>query len=141
MRIASWNVNSVRTRLDQVLTWLKQAQPDVLCLQETKVADELFPHAAFDELGYRRYEWKCDSLNAPSRAAALRLGFTFEGHFRQATIYKNRNRDTDWLSILDSEWPAIRQGFEAWLAESNFDAGGSQRAALADLIKAKRKAA
>jgi RimJ/RimL family protein N-acetyltransferase len=113
-------------------------------LQRTRMATEamyLMMARVFDDLGYRRYEWKCDSLNAPSRAAALRLGFTFEGHFRQATIYKNRNRDTDWLSILDSEWPAIRQGFEAWLAESNFDAGGSQRAALADLIKAKRKAA
>ncbi|MEO1200439.1 MAG: GNAT family protein [Pseudomonadota bacterium] len=84
----------------------------------------------FDELGYRRYEWKCDALNAPSRRAAKRLGFSFEGLFRQATIYKGRNRDTAWFSILDTEWPAIRAGFEAWLAPDNFDPDGRQKAPL-----------
>ena len=113
-------------------------------LQRTRMATEamhLMMARVFDELGYRRYEWKCDALNAPSRAAALRLGFTYEGHFRQATMYKNRNRDTDWLSILDSEWPALKQAFAAWLDESNFDADGKQRATLSSLIDAKRKAA
>ncbi len=85
------------------------------------------------ELGYRRYEWKCDSLNAPSRAAALRLGFTFEGIFRQAVIYKGRSRDTAWYSIVDKEWPALKAAFEAWLDPSNFDAGGQQRRRLEDL--------
>jgi len=87
----------------------------------------------FDELGYRRYEWKCDSLNAPSRAAAERLGFRFEGIFRQATVYKQRNRDTAWFSILDSEWPGLKQGFERWLAPENFDASGKQKRQLTEL--------
>jgi RimJ/RimL family protein N-acetyltransferase len=87
----------------------------------------------FDELGYRRYEWKCDALNGPSQDAARRLGFSFEGVFRQATIYKGRNRDTAWFSILDSEWPTIRQAFEAWLDPANFDENGAQRRRLADL--------
>ena len=69
----------------------------------------------FDELGYRRYEWKCDALNAPSRAAAERLGFRFEGVFRQATLYKGRNRDTAWYAVIDNEWPARKAAFEAWL--------------------------
>ena len=85
----------------------------------------------FDELRYRRYEWKCDSLNAPSRAAARRYGFAFEGIFRNATIYKGRNRDTAWFSIIDTEWPQIRAAFEAWLHPSNFDGRGQQRRALA----------
>ncbi len=113
-------------------------------LQRTRMATEamyLMMARVFDELGYRRYEWKCDSLNAPSRSAALRLGFTYEGHFRQATMYKNRNRDTDWLSILGSEWPALKQAFATWLDESNFDAAGGQRIALATLIAENRKAA
>jgi hypothetical protein len=87
---------------------------------------------AFDELGYRRYEWKCNSLNAPSVAAAKRLGFTFEGTFRQAMVVKGRNRDTTWLSILDSEWPAQRRAFERWLAPENFDAQGQQRRSLGE---------
>ena len=87
----------------------------------------------FDELGYRRYEWKCDALNAPSRAAALRLGFRFEGIFRQAVVYKNRNRDTAWFSIIDSEWPALKAAFEAWLHPDNFDDAGMQRRSLGDL--------
>lgn len=85
---------------------------------------------AFEELGYRRYEWKCDALNAPSRRAAERLGFVYEGTFRQATVYKGRSRDTSWFSIIDSEWPAIRAAFERWLAPENFGADGSQRSAL-----------
>ncbi|QEE38061.1 MULTISPECIES: GNAT family protein [unclassified Methylobacterium] len=88
---------------------------------------------AFDDLGYRRYEWKCDSLNAPSRAAALRLGFTFEGLFRNAVVVKGRSRDTAWFSITDAEWPRIRAGFAAWLDPANFDAEGRQRRGLAEL--------
>lgn len=84
----------------------------------------------FDELGYRRYEWKCDALNAPSRNAAERLGFAFEGVFRQATHYKGRNRDTAWYAIIDTEWPRIRDAFEAWLAPDNFDSKGQQRKPL-----------
>jgi hypothetical protein len=87
------------------------------------------------DLGYRRYEWKCDALNAPSRAAALRLGFTFEGVFRQATVYKGRNRDTAWFSIVDREWPRIDAGFRAWLDPANFDAAGRQRLRLRDLLQ------
>ena len=85
------------------------------------------------EAGYRRYEWKCHALNAASRAAAERLGFTFEGVFRQDAIYKQRSRDTAWYSIIDSEWPAARDAFEAWLAPDNFDGDGRQRRALAEL--------
>ncbi|MDU8926896.1 GNAT family protein [Alisedimentitalea sp. MJ-SS2] len=81
----------------------------------------------FDELGYRRYEWKCDALNAPSRKAAERLGFTYEGTFRQATHYKGRNRDTAWYAILDSEWPAQKARFQAWLQPANFDEDGRQK--------------
>lgn len=88
---------------------------------------------AFDELGYRRYEWKCDSLNAPSRAAALRYGFTFEGIFRQAILYKGRNRDTAWFSITDKEWPVVKQAFERWLDPANFDAEGRQKQSLATI--------
>ena len=84
----------------------------------------------FDDLGYRRYEWKCDALNAPSCRAAERLGFLFEGIFRQAIIYKNRNRDTAWYSILDREWPTAKAVFEAWLDPGNFDADGKQRSSL-----------
>ena len=80
----------------------------------------------FDELGYRRYEWKCDSLNEPSRRAAERLGFTFEGIFRQLIVYRGRNRDTAWYSIVDTEWPARKAAFESWLAPSNFDESGRQ---------------
>ncbi len=102
-------------------------------LKQTRAGTEamyLMMRRAFDELGYRRYEWKCDSLNAPSRAAAHRLGFTFEGIFRQAIVYKNRNRDTAWYSIIDTEWPQLRAAFEGWLAPGNFDANGRQRRSL-----------
>jgi RimJ/RimL family protein N-acetyltransferase len=105
-------------------------------LQRTPLATEamfLMMRRAFDELGYRRYEWKCDSLNAPSRAAAERYGFRFEGIFRQAIVYKGRNRDTARFSILDSEWPAIKDALERWLDPTNFDADGKQRSRLADL--------
>jgi hypothetical protein len=85
------------------------------------------------ELGYRRYEWKCDSLNAPSRAAAQRLGFSYEGLFRQAIVYKGRSRDTAWYSVIDSEWPALRAAFERWLDPANFDAQGNQRVSLSSL--------
>jgi len=102
-------------------------------LQRTAAATEamfLMMQRAFDELGYRRYEWKCDSLNEPSRAAARRLGFQYEGLFRQALVYKNRNRDSAWFSMLDHEWPALRAEFERWLAPENFDAQGQQRTRL-----------
>ncbi|MCX6397597.1 MAG: GNAT family protein [Propionibacteriales bacterium] len=102
-------------------------------LQRTTAATEamyLMMRHVFDDLGYRRYEWKCDSLNAPSRRAAERLGFTYEGTFRNALVYYGRNRDTAWFSITDTEWPAIRSALEAWLAPENFDAGGNQKASL-----------
>ncbi|MHA7876706.1 GNAT family N-acetyltransferase [Roseivivax sp.] len=102
-------------------------------LQRTVMSTEamyLMMARAFDELGYRRYEWKCDALNAPSRAAAARLGFTYEGTHRQATVVKGRNRDTAWFSVLDNEWPALRAAFEGWLAPKNFDAEGRQIARL-----------
>jgi len=105
-------------------------------LQRSVAATEamyLMMARAFDELGYRRYEWKCDALNAGSRAAAERLGFRYEGLFRQATIYKARNRDTAWYAITDKEWPAVRAGFQAWLAPENFDADGRQRKRLTEL--------
>jgi RimJ/RimL family protein N-acetyltransferase len=105
-------------------------------LQRTAAATEamyLMLRNAFD-LGYRRCEWKCDVLNEASRAAAVRLGFTYEGTFRQAVVRKGRNRDTAWYSIIDREWPARRTGFERWLAPANFDADGRQRRRLADLV-------
>jgi RimJ/RimL family protein N-acetyltransferase len=103
-------------------------------LQRTAGATEamyLMARQVFEDLGYRRYEWKCNALNAPSRSAALRLGFSFEGIFRQHMIVKGENRDTAWFSMLDSEWPARRQAFENWLDPSNFDAAGRQKRPLA----------
>jgi len=103
-------------------------------LQRTPAATEamyLMLRAAF-ELGYRRYEWKCDALHERSRAAALRLGFSFEGIFRQAVVYKGRSRDTAWFSIIDSEWPVLRRALEAWLAPANFDSEGVQKRRLSD---------
>ncbi len=100
-----------------------------LLLQKTPMSTEamfLMMQRAFDELGYRRYEWKCDSLNEKSNNAAKRLGFKFEGIFRQATLYKGRNRDTAWYSITDSEWPKLKQAFETWLSKYNFDSKGQQ---------------
>ena len=93
----------------------------------------LMARHAFDDLGYRRYEWKCNALNEPSRRAALRLGFVFEGVFRQHMIVKGRNRDTAWFSMLDSEWPQRQASFEQWLAPSNFDAAGEQKLSLSRL--------
>jgi RimJ/RimL family protein N-acetyltransferase len=108
-------------------------------LQRRPAATEamyLLMRRGFDELGYRRYEWKCDALNAPSRAAAQRLGFQYEGLFRQATITNGRNRDTAWFSITDREWLGLRTAFERWLDPGNFDAAGRQRHSLADLRSA-----
>ena len=96
----------------------------------------LMMRQVFDVLGYRRYEWKCDALNEPSCAAARRLGFLFEGTFRQATMYKGRNRDTAWFAILDREWPLAREAFEAWLAPDNFDEEGVQLERLPVLMQA-----
>ena len=98
-------------------------------LKQTPMATEamfLMMKRIFDELGYRRYEWKCDALNEPSRNAAKRLGFSYDGLFKQALIYKGRNRDTAWFSILDQDWPALKTAFETWLAPTNFDSQGKQ---------------
>jgi RimJ/RimL family protein N-acetyltransferase len=105
-------------------------------LQATTAATEamaLMMRTVFDELGYRRYEWKCDSLNAASRRAAQRLGFVYEGTFRQAAVVKGRNRDTAWFSITDAEWPRLAAAYERWLAPDNFDAEGRQRIPLSTL--------
>lgn len=104
-------------------------------LQRTPAATEamyLMMRLAFT-LGYRRYEWKCDALNAPSRQAAQRFGFSYEGVFRQAAVYKGRNRDTAWYGAIDREWPALDAAFRRWLDPANFDADGRQRVRLADL--------
>ena len=104
-------------------------------LQRTRAATEamyLMMKHAFDS-GYRRYEWKCNSLNAPSRAAATRLGFSYEGLFRQAVMWRGRNRDTAWFSILDTEWPRLDAAFQRWLDPENFDAAGKQKLRLSDL--------
>ncbi|HLA39224.1 MAG TPA: GNAT family protein, partial [Candidatus Glassbacteria bacterium] len=104
-------------------------------LQRTAAATEamyLLLKFAFG-LGYRRYEWKCDSLNEGSRSAAQRLGMSYEGLFRQATVYKGRSRDTAWYSVLDNEWPVLREAFERWLAPANFDSNGRQRVSLSEL--------
>ncbi len=105
-------------------------------IQRTRKSTEaiyLMARHAFDELGYRRLEWKCDAQNTPSRRAAERFGFTFEGVFRQHLVVKGRNRDTAWFSILDGEWPPVRAAFEAWLAPENFDSEGRQRKSLSDM--------
>ena len=102
-------------------------------LQRTRGATEamyLLARYVLEDLGYRRYEWKCNALNAASRRAAERLGFTFEGIFRQHKIVKGRNRDTAWFSMLDSEWPLQRQAFEGWLDPANFDEAGRQKRSL-----------
>ena len=98
-------------------------------MQQTPIATEsmvLLMAYAFEELGYRRYEWKCDDLNLPSRKAAERLGLQYEGTFRQAVVYNGRNRDTAWFSLLDNEWPQQKARFEQWLSPDNFDANGQQ---------------
>ena len=112
-------------------------------LQRTPLGTEaqyLLARYAIETLGYRRYEWKCNALNAPSRNAALRYGFVFEGILRQHTIAKGRNRDTAYFSMLDSEWPARKAAFERWLAPENFDAEGNQRASLSELNGRERTA-
>jgi RimJ/RimL family protein N-acetyltransferase len=96
-------------------------------------AQYLFAAHVFDELGYRRYEWKCNNLNAPSKRAALRYGFSFEGVFRQHMIVKGRNRDTAWFAMLDSEWPRRREAFQRWLDPGNFDTAGRQKVSLMSL--------
>jgi RimJ/RimL family protein N-acetyltransferase len=104
-------------------------------LQRSKAATEamyLMMKWVFDA-GYRRYEWKCNALNMPSRRAAQRLGFSYEGIFRQAVVVKGRNRDTAWFAAIDKEWPALCEAYLAWLAPSNFDAAGKQRERLGDL--------
>ena len=108
-----------------------------LPLRHTTAATEaiyLLARHAFDDLGYRRLEWKCNALNAASRRAAERFGFRFEGIFRNHMVVKGRNRDTAWYAITDAEWPAIRAGFEAWLAPENFDDEGQQKRPLGELI-------
>ncbi len=105
----------------------------------TRVASEanfLFAQYAFDELGFRRYEWKCNALNAPSRRAALRFGFRYEGHFRRAVIVKGRSRDTSWFSIISDEWPALKAVYQQWLAPENFDDQGNQKTRLSQLTAA-----
>jgi RimJ/RimL family protein N-acetyltransferase len=105
-------------------------------LQKTPAVTEamyLMARHIFDKLGYRRYEWKCNNENEASKRAALRLGFTFEGVFRQDMIVKGKNRDTAWYSMLDSEWPAVKAAMEVWLAPENFDAAGRQRQRLQDI--------
>ncbi len=112
-------------------------------LQRTRLATEalyLLMQYVFDQLGYRRFEWKCDALNAPSRSAALRNGFRFEGVFRQAMVYKGRNRDTAWFSIINGEWPTLRDSYQRWLDPQNFAADGRQIERLSQLIQASREA-
>jgi RimJ/RimL family protein N-acetyltransferase len=123
--------------------WLMEIRPDQgvfevgyitysPVLQKTRVATEAI-HLCGDygfSLGYRRFEWKCNNLNEPSKRAALRFGFRYEGLFRQHMVVKGRNRDTAWFSILDSEWPAVNAAFEAWLDPANFDSDGHQKARL-----------
>src|SRR5271165_6619755 len=106
-------------------------------MQRTPGATEaqyLLAAYVFDDLGYRRYEWKCNNLNAPSKRAAERFGFTFEGVFRQHMIVKGRNRDTAWFAMLDSEWLARKAAYERWLKPDNFDAAGRQKVSLSDLM-------
>ena len=105
-------------------------------LKGTRIGTEaqyLLASYVFEELNYRRYEWKCDSLNLPSRRAAERLGFVYEGTFRQAVVYKGRTRDTDWLSMIDKDWPRVKARLEAWLAPENFDKNGRQYKSLRGL--------
>jgi RimJ/RimL family protein N-acetyltransferase len=106
-------------------------------IARTRVATEalyLFARHSFDELGYRRFEWKCNAANAPSRRAAERFGFAFEGIFRQHMVVKEKNRDTAWYAIVDRDWPRVRAGMEGWLSSQNFDSNGRQRRRLGDMI-------
>jgi RimJ/RimL family protein N-acetyltransferase len=101
-------------------------------------AQYLFMRHVFADLGYRRYEWKCNDRNEPSKRAALRFGFRHEGVFRQHMVIKGENRDTAWYSMIDSEWPGLQQAYEAWLAPANFDGSGAQRHSLGEIIARKR---
>lgn len=110
-------------------------------LRRTTAATEamyLMARQVFEELGYRRYEWNCDALNAPSRSAALRLGFAYEGTHRHAVVYKGRSRDTAWFSMTDEEWPVLAAAYEEWLAPANFGPDGAQRVALSALTSEAR---
>ena len=110
-------------------------------MQRTPIATEamfLMMKRVFDELGYRRYEWKCDNLNARSKNAAVRYGFTLEGVFRQAMVYKGRNRDTAWFSVLNTEWPHVKAAFETWLSPDNFHPDGTQKTSLSALTAQRR---
>lgn len=107
-------------------------------MARSRIATEalfLFAAYAFDELGYRRFEWKCNDRNEPSKRAALRFGFAYEGLFRQHMVAKGENRDTAWFSMIDPEWPALRAGYEAWLDPGNFDSNGQQRARLESFFR------
>lgn len=109
-------------------------------LQHTTVATEaifLVMRHVFEDLGYRRFEWKCDALNAPSRRAAQRFGFTYEGTFRKAVVVKGRNRDTAWFSIIDEEWPRLKAAYERWLSPANFDSSGHQLVSLSGLTRSR----
>lgn len=134
--MASWlNIHPAMGSIELGNIWFGPA------LQRTAAATEvifLMARHAMDERGYRRLEWKCNALNAPSRAAARRFGFRFEGIFHRHMVIKGRNRDTAWYSITAEEWPAVRSGFEGWLDPANFDAAGQQRQRLAELIEAAR---
>lgn len=110
--------------------------PDMAGTRIATEANFLFVRYAFDELGYRRYEWKCNALNVPSRSAALRFGFQYEGHFRRAVIVRGRTRDTSWFSIINEEWPALKAAYEQWLAPENFDGQGVQKTRLSELTAA-----
>lgn len=102
-------------------------------MQKTRIATDfmyLMMSHVFDDLGYRRYEWKCDNLNGPSKKAARRFGFSYDGMFPQATMYKGRNRDTAWFSVLDKDWAEVKAGYEAWLDPMNFDTDGKQKSPL-----------
>ena len=106
-------------------------------ISRTRAATEalyLFMKHVFDDLGYRRFEWKCNNDNGPSKRAALRFGFQEEGVFRQHLVVKGKNRDTAWYSVLDKEWPALKSGYETWLSPENFDADGAQKRRLSDCI-------
>ncbi|HEX3983749.1 MAG TPA: GNAT family protein [Acidisoma sp.] len=107
--------------------------PAIARSRVTTEALYLFARYAFDGLGYRRFEWKCNNLNEPSKRAALRFGFTYEGLFRQHMVAKGQNRDTAWFSMIDAEWPALSRAFQAWLAPSNFDEDGRQKRRLEEL--------
>ncbi|MEM7249966.1 MAG: GNAT family protein [Pseudomonadota bacterium] len=129
---------------------LMRIQPDQRCIEigniywgpaisrspVTTEANFLFARYIFDELGYRRYEWKCNALNAPSRRAALRFGFRYEGLFRRAVIVRGRTRDTTWYSVIEEEWPGLKAAYEQWLAPDNFDTNGQQKTRLTDLTRA-----